>query len=190
MNEFSSKNPINELLRIFCSYCKSKNIPYVIIEGIAAIFWGRIRTTQDIDIIIDHRKLNINDFVLYMNENGVSCSEEDLTQAFSSKQHSNINFYHNTPFRLDIKGIYSELEEVTLKESKEQEWEDMILYIDDIHNLIVHKLRFGSQQDQEDALAILVRNYEHIDQKKLYLKARRLNVKADLEKLLNKVKKT
>jgi len=182
----TSLTPVEQLIKIVSSYCRIKEIPYVIVGGIAVLFWGRPRTTQDVDIIIDHSKLDIADFVDYLKDNNVQCSKDDLQQAFENKQHSNVNFYKNTVFRLDIKGIYSEHEKLAVEERYKQHWKGLVIYIDDIHNLIINKLRFGSQQDQEDALATLLRNIEKIDVKKLKQRAKDNEVSQELEYLFEK----
>ncbi len=62
----------------------------------------------------------------------------------------------------------------------------MTIYIDDPHNLIINKLRFGSQQDHEDALAVLVTNIDLLDIAKLKQKAESNNVYQELIQLFSK----
>ncbi len=96
---------VENLIKIISIYWNTRKIPYVIVGGIAALFWGCPRTTQDVDVIIDHRRLDLDDFVNYLKNNDVHSSKEDLQFAFENNEHSNINFYKDTLFRLDIKGI-------------------------------------------------------------------------------------
>lgn len=182
----STLTPIENLISVISSYCESRKIKYVIVGGIAVLFWGRTRTTHDVDIILEHDKLDLDDFVEYLNKNNVLCSKEDIKAAFDSKEHSNTIFYEKTTFRLDIKGIYGKPELESINERYKQKWKGMTLYIDDVHNLIINKLRFGSQQDQEDALAVLIRNIEKINKEKLVMKAKAMNVVSDLVLLFDK----
>lgn len=181
-----SLTPIEELINIVSKYCIERNIPYVIVGGISVLFWGYPRTTQDVDVIIDHRKLDVDDFVEYLKCNEISCSKADLQYAFENNQHSNINFYKETLFRLDIKGVYTKREQVAIEERHKQKWKDMIIHIDNPHNLIVSKLSYGSQQDHEDALAVLVRNINSLDMQKLKQKAKMNKVEKELKQLLKK----
>ena len=92
----------------------------------------------------------------------------------------------DTLFRLDIKGIYTTREKVAIEERHQQKWKNMTIYIDDPHNLIISKLTYGSQQDQEDALAVLVRNITLLDVEKLKQKAKMNKVEKELNQLLKK----
>ncbi|MHA1990882.1 MAG: hypothetical protein ACW981_07480 [Candidatus Hodarchaeales archaeon] len=47
-----------------CNYLNNNNINYVIVGGISVIAWGRSRTTEGIDIIIDHE----NDFAGFIHK--------------------------------------------------------------------------------------------------------------------------
>ena len=50
----SSKRSVEKIIQLLAKYMDEMGIDYVIVSGIAVIAWGRPRTTQDIDIIIDH----------------------------------------------------------------------------------------------------------------------------------------
>ena len=58
-------NSLINAIKSLCTYLNINNIDYVIVGGISVIAWGRTRTTEDIDIIINHAQLNIPDFVNY-----------------------------------------------------------------------------------------------------------------------------
>ncbi len=65
----------------------------MIVGGISVLFWGYPRTTQNVDVIVDHHQLDVDDFVEHLKSQDISCSKDDLKYAFESNQHSNINFY-------------------------------------------------------------------------------------------------
>lgn len=50
-------------ISLLCQYLNSKAIPYVVVGGISVIAWGRTRTTEAIDLIIDHTSLDVQEFV-------------------------------------------------------------------------------------------------------------------------------
>jgi len=62
-------NSLINAIKSLCTYLNINNIDYVIVGGISVIAWGRTRTTEDIDIIINHTQLNIPDFVNYLKKN-------------------------------------------------------------------------------------------------------------------------
>ena len=66
------QQPIRESLSIFCNYFRLNNIPYVIVGGVAVLFFGRARMTTDVDILIDHTKLNKDHFINEMVNKGWS----------------------------------------------------------------------------------------------------------------------
>jgi hypothetical protein len=155
------------------------------VGGISVLAWGRSRTTDDIDIIIDHEKLNISDFVEYLKNKNFSADESDFT-GFIHKDHCTI-FYKDGLFRIDIIGIYNFDNKISVNEAIEMEFHGTNIKIDSPESLIAHKLNFGSQQDIEDAYSVLIRNKEKINNNKLKKHAERLNVLNKLEKLLKSI---
>jgi hypothetical protein len=57
---------IQSVIIDFVQYFNNNEIPYVLIGGLAVNIWGRIRTTMDADFIINHSKLNLEDFIDYL----------------------------------------------------------------------------------------------------------------------------
>jgi hypothetical protein len=155
------------------------------VGGISVLAWGRSRTTEDIDIIIDHEKLNISDFVDYLNKKNFSVDESDF-EGFTQKDHCTI-FYKDGLFRIDIIGIYNLDNKISVSEAIEVEFYGIKVKIDSPESLIAHKLNFGSQQDIEDAYSVLIRNKEKINIEKLKTHSERLKVLNKLEKLLKSI---
>ncbi|MCE7748091.1 MAG: hypothetical protein GPJ51_06820 [Candidatus Heimdallarchaeota archaeon] len=62
------------------------------------------------------------------------------------------------------------------------------LKISDPANLILFKLKFGTEQDYEDALAVYIRNKERINHKFLTEKAIKMKVKTELDLFLDGIK--
>lgn len=123
------ENHIIESIKIICEYLNKNKINYVIVGGVSVIAWGRARTTEDIDFIIDHNKLTIEDFVNYLN-------------------------HKPGMFRMDIIGVYNHDNVLSIKNAVDVEFHDITIKIDSPESLVVHKLLFGSQQDLEDAFAV------------------------------------
>ena len=179
-------NSLISALKLICTYLNDKKVPYVIVGGISVIAWGRSRTTDDIDIILDHRLLNINDFVSYLTENNFFADIDDF-QGFNSKDHCTI-FFKDGLFRIDIIGIYNQDNQTSVDNAVLIEFYNVKIRIDNPESLIAHKLLFSSDQDIEDAYAILIRLDNKIDKELLLWYAERLNVVEKLKKLLKKSK--
>ncbi len=104
-------DPISKSLEKLVGYFDSNSIPYVIVGGVAVIVTGRTRMTTDVDIILDHEKIQREDFVDYLVNEGFDANLRDF-DGFDEKSHCSI-FFKEGMFRIDLKGVYSDL--VTLK---------------------------------------------------------------------------
>ncbi len=178
-------DPISESLKRLVKYFNSRKIPYVVVGGVSVFVLGRTRFTMDVDIILDHTKLDRGDFVDYLQNNNFDASLIDL-EGFDENSHCSF-FYKSGMFRIDIKGAYSELELESIKMAIDGIYNDIKLKINNPTNLILYKLHFGSEQDYEDALAVYIRNKERIDTNFLKDKARKMNIENQLNLFLKDV---
>jgi len=179
---------IENLLLLVTHYFDTNTIPYAVVGGFSAIVWGRGRSTYDIDIIIEHNKLNFKDFVEFMLRNGLKTSETDLKKAFEEHSHATILSTDSTIFRIDLKGIYSSLDRETIETAKEINYKNQKIKFGSPENLIAHKLYFGSDRDLEDALVVLIAQEKALDMDYLVLLSNKLRVNKKLERLLEIVK--
>lgn len=177
---------IVDILQAITGYFHNKDIPYVIVGGISVLTWGRIRSTEDIDIIVDHTQLNIDDFTRYLRKHDFFAEVEDF-QGFNEKGHCSI-LKKGSLFRLDFVGKYSIDKEISLKEAKEVEYHGLTLLMDSPENLIAHKLKFAADFDIEDAIAVLTRVNKRIDIEKLLIHVERLRVKNRLLDIIRRIK--
>ena len=178
-------NSLIKALKFICGYLNENEIPYVVVGGISVIAWGRSRTTDDIDFIIDHKKLDIKDFVSYLKNNNFFAETDDFI-GFNSKDHCTI-FYKDGLFRIDIIGVYNQDNQISVDQSTNIEFFGIKIKIDNPESLIAHKLLFGSEQDIEDAYAILIRLNNKLNKESLYNYAERLNVSDKLKHLIKKI---
>ncbi|MHA2250361.1 MAG: hypothetical protein ACXAD7_08360 [Candidatus Kariarchaeaceae archaeon] len=179
----SKNNIIERALTGLVNTFEVLNIPYVIVGGIAVIVFGRIRTTTDIDIILNHEDLDKEKFVEVLNNNGFDASLNEMI-SFDEGLHATI-FFKETMFRIDLKGIYQEKDRVAIKEAKTEKFGDLILKIDAPENIVLNKLYFGSEIDIEDAMAVLAKNYDDLDFDRLADRCKNLGVHDEYEKLLS-----
>lgn len=179
-----NSNSIVTALKLISQYLNEHSIPYVVVGGISVIAWGRSRTTEDIDIIIDHTKVKIEDFVSYLKEHDFLADTDDFL-GFTSKDHCTF-FFKDGLFRIDIIGIYNQDNRISINQSVPVEFYGIKINIDSPESLIAHKLQFGSDQDIEDAFAILTRLDNKLNKELLIWHAERLNVIKNLKELLKK----
>ena len=179
-------DPISESLRRLVKYFDSRKIPYVVVGGVSVFVLGRSRLTMDIDIILDHTKLDRNDFVTHLKNQNFDISLADL-EGFDLKEHCTI-FYKTGMFRIDLKGVYTPSEKESIDMAIDGVYNNIQIKINHPINVILYKLKFGSEQDYEDALAVFIRNKERIDIELLEKKASKMKIMEELDSFLKGIK--
>lgn len=79
-----------EMLKQIAKYFDQRKLRYVIVGGIAVSVYGYPRSTQDIDIIIDHVQLDIHDFCEHLRGNGFIITEDEIGTAFREKSYATV----------------------------------------------------------------------------------------------------
>lgn len=153
---------MNEILKLVCTFLNEENVVYVVVGGLAVLFYGIPRTTMDIDLIIAMDMDETKRFAQFLTENDFFADEEDIKTAFEEKSHATIED-KTSMIRLDIKGIYSENDRITLEGRRKVSSANFEFYITSPEDLIANKLLFGSDQDVKDAEGIYVRQFDHLD---------------------------
>lgn len=166
---------LDELFSLVCNFLNKEKIDYVIVGGLVVILQGVPRTTFDVDLILQIPESKIKSFITFLIRNDLFANEEDMRVAFKEKSHCTIED-KKSMFRLDVKGIYSEFDEKTLKRRKAFNYKGTKLYIASPEDTIASKLLFGSEQDVKDAEGIYVRQRGKLDMNYLKKRCRKLNV--------------
>jgi hypothetical protein len=145
------------VLRRFVDVMARLEMPYVIVGGFAVAGWGRARATTGTDVIIQITPAGVDRFVEALRAGGFSAAPEDVMDALRGKDHFSI-FDKDTIYHLDAKGVYGEKEARTLKTRVKAALPGFDLPISGLEDTIANKLRFGREQDIEDALHLLIWN--------------------------------
>jgi len=164
-------------------------IDYVIIGGFAAIVYGRPRTTMGIDIILNLNpddKSMIQKLVNVLSKYNLETQERDIIMALNEKSHFSI-FDNASPMRIDAKGIYGNLDRITFLNRKEVEVFGIKAWLETPEDLILAKLVYGSQQDIEDVVAVLINMRDQIDLEYLERRAMKENVSNMLRKIISSI---
>jgi hypothetical protein len=151
-----------EILQLVCTYLNDNEIEYVIVGGVAVMYHGVPRTTVDIDIILQLNEEQILSFTEFLNTTGFSTSISDIQTAFKEKSHSTA-FFKDTLLRLDIQGVYSDFDKMTLDRAIMVELLGTTIKIGSVEDTLVNKILFQGEQDLRDALGILIRDPEKLD---------------------------
>lgn len=149
-------NPLDQLTLDFVKALDNCKIKYVIISGYVAILFGRSRSSEDIDIIIE--AIDKDKFNKLWNELSkkfecvITVDKKDAYDNYISTKHS-LRFSRRGEFvpNIEVKFPKVELDDWTLKNSKKVILNKNILYISPIELQIPFKLFLGSEKDIEDA---------------------------------------
>ncbi|MHA1420396.1 MAG: nucleotidyltransferase [Candidatus Heimdallarchaeaceae archaeon] len=179
-------DPISESLKRLVKYFEMNKIPYVVVGGVSVFVLGRSRFTMDVDIILDHTKLDTENFVTYLKENNFDASVNDF-EGFDEKTHCSF-FFKTGMFRMDIKGVYSDLDAESISMAINGIYNGIKIKINNPANLILFKLKFGSEQDYEDAISVYIRHKEKIDLKFLKEKAQKMQISSNLDSFLEEIR--
>lgn len=164
---------MNEVLKLVCTFLNGEEMEYVVVGGLAVLFYGIPRTTLYIDLIIAADMVDTKQFVEFFKANDFFADEEDMKAALEEKSHATIGD-KTSMIRLDIKGIYTENDHITLKRRRKVNLANFVFYVTTPEDLIANKLLFGSEQDIKDAEGIYVRQFDNLDME--YLANRCKNV--------------
>jgi hypothetical protein len=159
------------------------NAEYAIIGGLVAILYGRPRTTTGVDMIINFDKTDPEKIQNSLREEGFDVTLADIQKALTEKSHFTV-FDTQSPYRLDVQGVYNTLDEASFKGRRKSTLFGEQAWVESPEDLIIAKLVYGSPQDLEDDLAILIRQKPKLDIDYLKRQAAKNKVTSKLGELL------
>lgn len=172
-----------EILQLVCEFLNENKIEYVIVGGVAVMYHGVPRTTVDIDIILQMDDEQISTFTEFLNSRGFSSSTTDIRAAFAENSHST-SFFKDTLLRLDIQGVNSVFDKMTLDRAIVVNLFGTSVRIGSIEDTFVNKILFQGEQDLRDALGILNRNSGNLDFEYIRSTCKMLGILEQLEQFL------
>ncbi len=179
---------IDDFVRLLLSGLNDCNIEYVLIGGIAATHYGRPRSTLDCDIIISLDEEEIASFCKCLDKNGFNMKETDIRAAFNEKSHFTVFYKDHYGYRADFSFRRGSLAEHSFIRAKKKEIFGVRTLVTSPEDLIIAKLVYGSYQDLDDALAIILRQKD-LDLEYLEKRATEEGVLANFKKLIKESKK-
>ena len=177
-----------EILQLVCEFLNENKIEYVIVGGVAVMYHGVPRTTVDIDFILKLEDERISTFVIFLNSKGFAASTEDIRAALKEKSHST-SFFRNSLLRLDIQGVNSEFDRMTLERATSVDMFGTSIKIGTAEDTLVNKILFQGEQDLRDALGVLTRNHENLDFEYIKSTCNMLGICGLYEKFMKEFKK-
>lgn len=159
---------------------RRSGLKYVVTGGAALPYYRRVRTTLDVDIVVEYDEEKLKYIVNELNRVGFIIPWEWVEQSIKEKSHFTAQDKFSS-YHLDIK-ILQPGEK--LGRTVEVELAGKPMHITAPEDLIVHKLRFGGNIDVEDARSIIINQGKRLDLKYMLEKAQNHGVKEELIKLL------
>jgi site-specific DNA-adenine methylase len=159
-------------------------VDYLMVGGVAAVYYGRPRTTSDCDIVLSMEEAQIKDFANCLKKHEFSIREYDVIEGFKDKSHFNA-YYKDSPYRADFSWKNTSLDEHGFERAKKVKLFGTLVKMEAPEDIIIAKLVYGSPQDLEDAKAIFLAQ-KNMDKGYIEKRAQEEGVNEKLQALLNK----
>ena len=181
------KNIFIETLEWVCNKLDLANISYMITGGSALGFWGHIRTTMDIDVVV---QINEETVGLFLNsiKNDVYVDLENAKDAVSKRGMFNI-ILNKTCFKIDLISLNEDVYEREKFENRiKMEFQGKEIFVIRPEDLIISKLLWneyigGSERQIKDCESIYRLNYEDLDLKYIERWVKILSIEDGFSKL-------
>ena len=160
-------------------------VEHVFVGGIAVIAFGRRRTTEDVDVLAAYRDADVPLLLIELRKRGFRVSEWEVRAALAEGGHCTVDDTRSD-YRIDLVPAATDSAKHALRHRTTIRSRGVDLPLARPEHTIVMKLKFGSDQDIEDAIAIYLRQKETLDLADMVGFARRQGVESDLEALRKK----
>ena len=181
------KRTLDAVLRTAEDVLRSNGVDHVFVGGVTVLAFGMPRTTTDVDVIAAIGAKTIPKIVAGFQRAGFIASAQDVHDALVEGSHVTI---HDTrsAYRIDLVPARTEAHREALRTKRRVTWRGRRLPFAAPEHTIVMKLRWGSEQDLEDALGIYLRQKENLNLRAMRALARRNRVVRDLADLEERAK--
>ncbi len=161
---------------------RAAGVDHAFVGALAVGAYGMPRTTSDVDVIVDYRDEDVPRLAEAFHRLGFRVSVGDLKDALAEGSHCTA---HDplSGFHLDLAPALRPAAKDTIRRAVRVRWRGATLPIASPEHTIVMKLVYGSDQDVEDALGILVRQRGRLDLRQMQEFARGQGVLEALEAL-------
>lgn len=167
---------------------RRNRVDHVFVGALSVIVFGEPRTTRDVDVLARLTPANVAPLAADFRREGFFASEEDLRAALMEGGHSSLED-SRSPLRIDLVPIATDSAEHALRHSVQVRWKGIEFPVATPEHTIVMKLKFGSDQDIEDAFGILAERWNTLDVPEMVGFARRERVLTALQELLDEARR-
>lgn len=163
------QNKLDTFVKEFTSLLNTLHITYAIVSGYVAILFGRSRTSEDVDILVETldfksfttvwNAIISNDFYCINTKHMKDAYEHYLCHGISLRFAKKDTFIPNIEFKFPK----TELDNWTIQERVHVRLNHHYFYISPLELQIPFKLHLGSEKDIEDAKFLYGIFQEHLD---------------------------
>jgi len=181
---------LSRLARAF----NAAKLKHVIVGGIAVIHYGHVRTTQDIDLIIEDDSSKISQFIGLLRTYDFDVMDDQINMALQERTHASI-FDNRSYLRLDITVAHEKHEIDVLEHGIKKNILGCELFIAPLEYVLIGKILFIGRiddipdselleyQDIFDFLTLYHSNKEDIDMIILERRVKELGLESTLNRL-------
>lgn len=181
------RRSLDDVLRVAEDVLRAARVDHAFVGGVTVLAFGMPRTTTDVDVIASIDARQIPKIAMGFQRAGFFASAQDLHDALIEGGHVTIQDTRST-YRIDLVPASTTAHRETLQTKRRIAWRDRRLPMAAPEHTIVIKLRWGSEQDLEDALGIYLRQKETLDVRAMRAFAHRHGVVRELKDLEERAK--
>ena len=176
------RRSLDDVLRIAEDVLRASRVDHVFVGGVTVLAFGMPRTITNVHVIASIDVKQIPKIVAGYQKPGFFVSAQDLHDALTEGGHVTVQDKRST-YRIDLVPASTAAHRETLRTRRHVAWRRLRLPMAAPEHTIVMKLRWGSEQDLEDALGIYVRQKKTLDLRAMRNFARRHGVTRELKEL-------
>lgn len=181
----AAAHDIKQVALAFDRACRAAGVRYALMGGIAVAVWGNIRTTRDVDAIVELPREKVSALTEALSAEGLDAAPRDFQDALLDRTH--VTVFHESGFHVDVKLARTARELDEIARAREEPVTGGLLRLVPPEETVAFKLKFGTPRDVEDARGILVRQAGSLDLKRLWALAAELGVGSALNALLKEI---
>jgi len=163
-----------EVVRRMIHVLRAARVPYVIVGGLAANYYGCPRATYDLDLVVKLGEAEVKRLVHLASKAGFRVHEQEVLMLRRAVN----RFVMESPekYRMDFWLVKNRLDQEMFDRRRRARVFDMQVWISTPEDLIIQKLRSARPRDLEDVQAILIRHSDKLDMGYLKQKAVELDL--------------
>src|SRR5437016_10688834 len=176
------RRSLDDVLRTAEGVLRASRVDHVFVGGVTVLAFGIPRTTTDVDVIAAIEARQIPKIVAGFQKSGFLVSAQDLHDTLTEGGHVTVQDKRST-YRIDLVPASTAAHREALRTRRHVAWRRLRLPMAAPEHTIVMKLRWGSEQDLEDAVGIYGRQKKKLDSRVMRDFARRHGVTRELKDL-------